>query len=167
METVHFLNLSNGPELLDLVPPGERVEFIRIQSTWCEQKRWADLLAGISDSFLLHLAMGHECVVYDAGSRTECPRAIWQGLTWIHWAACRSWSADGFRAPTDRAQSATTAFEGVWRSLPRQPVTRLKWFRRFLPDAPTARLRSVWRWAEHDGKADECVARVQAAMHRI
>jgi hypothetical protein len=162
----HIINLSNGVELLDAMEadrgPGEPVQFIRIQSTWCEQGRWSDVITGVSDSLLLHMALGHECIVYDGGSRTECPRALWQGLTWIQWAAARSWGAVIVQPPPNsRAQASLCSFDAAWRALPNGALSRLKWYRRFLPAEPVVNVRSVWRWAEHDGKGGVCADAVR------
>lgn len=82
MKTIHYINLTNGLLAIDEYNLID-YRFIRIQSTWCEQKRWEDILMTLSDDFLMNLALGNNCIVYDYGARKDVPRAIWQGLKWI------------------------------------------------------------------------------------
>lgn len=82
MKTLHYINLTNG---ILAIPEYDLTEyrFIRIQSTWCEQGRWEDILMTLSDDFLMNLVLGNNCIVYDYGARKRTPRAVWQGLAWI------------------------------------------------------------------------------------
>lgn len=84
-----FLNLSNGIEWLR----GSRLtpHLVRIQSTACEQKRWSRIIEDLSDDFLMYLARGEPCVVVDYSSKERPPRALWQGLPWVAYAATRRW----------------------------------------------------------------------------
>lgn len=53
---MNFINLSNG--LLAIREYGlTDYRFLRIQSSHCEGKHWADILWTLSDDFLMHAAM--------------------------------------------------------------------------------------------------------------
>ena len=76
--TRHYINLSNGVEAIDgLLSAGvapEALGVCRIQSSQCESQDFSGLLANLDHDMMLHLALGHECRVYDFGSR---------GSTWV------------------------------------------------------------------------------------
>lgn len=83
----HWVNLSAGAEWvpeLDLhgVPHG----LMRIQSTWCEQKRWCWIVEDAEVGFLVALAALEEVHVYDMGARKHLSRALWQGVPWLKFA---------------------------------------------------------------------------------
>lgn len=91
---VHFLNLTNGVEAIDrdyhmYVPPD--YHFIRIQSTQCEARVWDKIIIGLDNNFLMHLALGDECLVYDFSAHKESPRAIYQGLEFIKYILHKRW----------------------------------------------------------------------------
>lgn len=84
-----YVNLTNGIEALPVLN-GE-VHFIRIQSTYCEQKRWSQLILELDYDFLMNIALGHECVIYDFGARKPVPRALYQGVEFIKYALHMRW----------------------------------------------------------------------------
>ena len=88
-----YLNLTNGLQALPNFI-GEVVRFIRFQSTLLEQGFLEKFLLEVDYDFLLNLAIGNQCVVYDFTSRWKDrrpSRAIWQGLPWIDYALNRCW----------------------------------------------------------------------------
>ncbi len=85
-----FINLTNGIEAIpDL--NCEDVGFIRIQSSHCERQKYNQILENIDYNFLMYLAMGYECVVYDFAANSEVPKAIYTGLEWIKYVCNRRW----------------------------------------------------------------------------
>jgi len=85
-----FINLTNGIEAIpDL--NWEDVGFIRIQSSHCERQKYNQILENIDYNFLMYLAMGYECVVYDFAANSEVPKAIYTGLEWIKYVCNRRW----------------------------------------------------------------------------
>ena len=90
--SVHFVNLSNGVEALPTLT-GIPFSFVRIQSSHCEANNFNGILGGLDATFLMYLAMGHDCYIYDFGSRNKkrkAPRAVWYGITFIKYALHRS-----------------------------------------------------------------------------
>ena len=73
----NYINLTNGVEAISTLQGDYR--FIRIQSTVCEQKLWDRLIQDLDYDFLMNLALGHKCIVYDFGARKPIPRAVYQG----------------------------------------------------------------------------------------
>ena len=81
----HFVNLTNGVEAVPVlqknsVPFG----FIRVQSSQCESQAMEKVMLELDSSFLIALALGWPCVVWDFGSRNRpgvplegVPRAAW------------------------------------------------------------------------------------------
>ena len=127
--TKHFINLSNGIEYIPSIP--DEYSFIRIQSTYCEQKRWNDILLELDYSFLMNLALGYKCVVYDKSARHEIPRAIWQGLEWVKYTLNLVWFNREVKAIT-RGKNVTNYFHSQFSTLPKQTLKKLCYFKKFL-----------------------------------
>lgn len=126
----YFINLSNGIDFLkdtDLLD----VHFIRIPSTWCEAKEWGKILFSLSDDFLMYLALGYKCVIFDCSSKTRIPRALWQGLEWIKFALYKIWFDRNYR-PEGRAESMFYYFESVYNELPKYIKNKIRYFKKFL-----------------------------------
>ena len=85
----NYINLTNGVEAIPKLQGDYR--FIRIQSTVCEQKLWDRLIQDLDYDFLMNLALGHKCIVYDFGARKPIPRAVYQGLEFIKYVLHRRW----------------------------------------------------------------------------
>ncbi len=85
-----FINLTNGIESLPFLEK-ENINFIRIQSSHCERQKYNQILDSIDYNFLMYLAMGYECVVYDFSANSEVPKAVYTGLEWIKYVCNRRW----------------------------------------------------------------------------
>lgn len=85
-----FINLTNGIEAIpDL--DSQDIHFIRIQSSHCERQKYSQILENIDFNFLMYLAMGYECVVYDYAANSDVPKAVYTGLEWIKYVCNRRW----------------------------------------------------------------------------
>jgi hypothetical protein len=167
--TKHFLNLSNGLEALDGLlaagVPAEGVSFCRIQSSQCEAQDFNGLLSNLDHDMLIHLALGHECRVYDFGSRGAVwvdpdgtsseryvPRAIWWGLEWWRYALNTLWELPAAHPPMLRGINVERHFRDALRTLPKKEGKRLKYYRAFTAEGLTeVRLRGYYAAAETDG----------------
>jgi len=114
METFVYYNLTNGinriffPE--DIVNCS--IHFIRIQSTWLEQKRYSEVLEQLDYDFLMKLALGNDCVVYDTSQKDHgISRACWAGVEWIRYACSRAWF--DHEPSNDEIQIARTLDSGI------------------------------------------------------
>lgn len=86
----NYVNLTNGIEALQQYKLAHYA-FIRIQSTACEQHSWDKILQDLDYDFLMNVALGNECVIYDYGTRKPVPRAIYQGVEFIKYVLNRFW----------------------------------------------------------------------------
>ena len=65
----------------------ENINFVRIQSSHCEAADVVGIINNLDYNFLMNLAIGNVCIVYDFGSRgtgmpendhrNDIPRAMW------------------------------------------------------------------------------------------
>jgi len=145
--TVHFINLTNGIQAIEdygLV----NYRFIRLQSTACEQKRWEDIILSISDDLLMHVALGHHCIVYDYGANKGVPRAVWQGLEWLKYVLARHWHHKTY-TPQGRASTCGSYFMVCYKGLSNRARARLTYFGHY-GHGPT-RITAVTRATNRDG----------------
>lgn len=84
-----YINLTNGIEAIPTL--SEDYRFIRIQSTFCEQKLWDRMIQDLDYDFLMNLALGNLCVVYDFGANKPLSRALYQGLEFIKYVLNKRW----------------------------------------------------------------------------
>jgi len=132
-KTKVFINLTNGIEAIPMLrsPHHLTYRFIRIQSTQCEQKHWDQLLRDLDYEFLMSLALGYNCIVYDYSQRKECPRACWQGIPFIIYVLQRRWF--GKKGPVwIREMNVEPYFEQVYYGLNKKTKKKLDYFKKFL-----------------------------------
>lgn len=139
MSAVHFLNLTRGLECRrHVVEP----RFLRIQSTWCEQKRWADVLAAATPDLLYRWAVGDEVTVHDVSERDRVTRACWQGLVWLRFCAEMTWSdQDPTVVTTPRGRGGAVVsgyFVEQYGNLPVRLVHGVRYFGQFWTGRPLA-----------------------------
>lgn len=149
MTARHFVNLTNG---LQAIPEYGLTDyrFIRLQSTACEQKLWADILMQLSDDFLMAAALGHDCVVYDYGAGRAVPRAVWQGLEWVKFVLHRRWKGQTYM-PQGRAALMHGYFGREYARLPDRVKARLDYFGKFSIMSDPIRISAVTEATAHDG----------------
>ncbi|MDA1359783.1 hypothetical protein O1R50_09125 [Glycomyces luteolus] len=143
----HYRNLTRG---LLCGPSGSKV--LRIQSTHCEQKLWAQLLWQIPDQLLWDLACGRTVIVHDQSERDRETRAMWQGLQLVRIVTETSWFGD----PAGRyhfGRGGTSAYQhlqAVAAALPRPVRKRFAYYRPYCaPHLKEARLFSCYRLGLH------------------
>jgi len=124
----HFINLTNGIEFL---PKVSDPNFIRIQSTWCEQKQWDRLLQDLDYNLLLWLSQGYPCVIWDTSSTKEVPRAIYQGVELIRYVLNRRWF-DRITIPWVKTYNCSDYFDKVYDRLEDKTKKKLDYFKKFL-----------------------------------
>ena len=134
MSHVNFLNLTNGIEALPLLGD-EPYHFVRIQSTACEQKRWAPILEDLDYTFLIALATGRECRIYDYSNKKEVPRALYQGVPWIHFALEKLWY-DRTVTAWVKSNNVTAYFEECYVKQRIREIRKLRWMEKFLSGDP-------------------------------
>ena len=122
------------------------VAFVRIQSTWCEQKRYGDIINALSDDLLMNLAIGNECYIFDASRRKRGSRALWQGVNFIRDALMFFLFGKTRKHPN----GMHVDFENRIKSLNKNAVNKLKYYKKFLITSEIA-LNAVCAKTEHDG----------------
>jgi hypothetical protein len=126
---VNFVNLTNGLLAIDLYHL-EDYRYVRIQSTWCEQKRWEDILWTLSDDFLMACAKGEICYVFDFSERRKSTRAVWQGLEWIKFVLYRRWYGETYM-PEGRVKVAGKYFQEQYEKLSKKVLNRIDYYGKF------------------------------------
>lgn len=149
MRVTHWINLTNGLQAIrDYGLSDWRA--LRLQSTYCEQKRWEDVLTSVPDEMLLRLAMGEECRVYDYGARKPQPRACWQGLEWVRYALTRRWTGELLQ-PAGRAASSGPYFDQQYRQMSDRARHRLDYFANLTGGAGRPVITAVCGATDRDG----------------
>ncbi len=123
---VYYCNLTNGLEHLDRLGS---VRMIRIQSTWCEQKRWNDIIFALSDDLLFNLAIGNKCVICDCSAKNRIPRALWQGLEVIEYFLNKYWFGKNYSCK-GRAKGMENYLCNI--TLTNSTIKKLKYYKKFL-----------------------------------
>lgn len=129
MRTVKYYNLSNG--ILALGSAGLDAKFIRIQSSLCERKKWSKIIEELDYDFLMNLALGNKCVVYDFGAEKEVSRAIYQGLEFVRFAVNMIWFYSSPN-PYVKDHNCVKYFNEELLVLSERSRSKLKYFRKFL-----------------------------------
>ncbi len=136
MKSKIYLNLTNGIEFLDKFGDfykNHEYRFVRIQSSWCEQKHWEYIIADLDYDFLLHLALGFNCIVVDFSQKRDYPRAVFQGIEWIRFVLNKVWFRNTNQALVRvRRNDVTKYFEKQYDKLSRKTKNKIKYFRKFL-----------------------------------
>lgn len=127
-----FVNLTNGlhccPWLAEQQP---QPHYLRIQSTWCEQKLWTEVLDSVGPDFLMHLAVGAHIVVHDFSEKQRITQACWQGLVWVRFACERIWGCPERPAIMRNGHNATDYFAGQMVDLPPRTRQQVRYFRQW------------------------------------
>lgn len=126
--STEFVNLTRGLLCGRDVEAGR---YLRVQSTWCEQKRWSDVLLTTSPDLFFHAAQGHVCVVHDRSERERLTRAQWQGLSWLRFACSTAWYGKAEPEYARRGQRIDGYWQQCWDSLPERTRKYVGWFSRW------------------------------------
>lgn len=158
----HWVNLTNGLLYLEELPSD--VHFTRIQSTTLESKNWIKLFSDLDHNFLLHLALGYECMLYDCGCNKTISRTIYQGIPVIKYVLDRYWY-DKIETPyiIDRTGKVTKKadinfFNSIYEFLfcynstkEKEAVkVKLKYYKKFL-NSTEVHLKGISKCTDKDG----------------
>lgn len=167
----HFINLTNGLEIVpDLQKMGVSLcdlNYIRIQSTHCENSNYYGIMESLDNNFLMHAALGNICLLYDYGSRgtgaligTEdhrsgIPRAYWWGVEWIRHCLAHVWNLDeAHQAKRNvRGYNSKGTFDEQIDAMPKTLRRKLKYFRPFL-NTQALHIYPLYAKTVHDGEKD-------------
>ena len=125
---MNFINLTNGLKATEFL---RTYSFIRIQSTACEQKRWEFILNDIDHNFLMNLALGKTCKIYDYSEKKKMTRAMFQGIEWIRFVLNKRWFDRNY-LPFVRGHFVQDYFYNEYRKLNRKTLKRIDYYKKFL-----------------------------------
>ena len=146
----HFINLTNGveaiPRLLACGVKESEINYVRIQSTHCESRNYNGILENLDSTFLMNLARGNICLLYDYGSRGTgkligendekfgIPRSYWLGVEWIRHALANIWNLSESCGEKRyvRGYNSANHFNEQVQLIPKTLRRRLKYYRSFL-----------------------------------
>jgi len=156
MEHKHFINLSNG--ILAIEEYGlTDYTFIRLQSTQAEQHRLDEIIRTISDDLLMNLALGFKCHIYDYGSRTEIPRAIYLGMEWVKFVLYKIWFDETYlpmnKTLTKTSLSMQQYFQQEYCKLSKTAKVKIKYYRKWV-NTNTLNIVYHAHKTDKDGKYD-------------
>lgn len=155
----HFVNLTNGLEAFPKIGKiGLTPAFVRITSTSLEQQQFQRLLDGLDANVLMHLALGHCCLMYDYGSRNKkrgASRAIWYGIEFIRFALRMIWTGTTIPAYL-RGCNVGPEFEIHVRSMDKSTRKRIRYYKQFIPphllqEGFVPQLYGMYASTQHDG----------------
>jgi len=143
---IFYVNLTNGIEAIQNLPFG--YHFIRIQSTLCERHRWDKLIKDLDYDFLMNLALGNTCIIFDYSAKKQTTRAIYQGLEFIKYVLSRRWFRKEEKAWV-KGINVTTYFEQEYGKLSKDAKAKVDYFRKFL-HTDELRVEGICAQTEHD-----------------
>lgn len=155
MPTINYINLTNGIEAIPNIKGDYR--YIRIQSTACEQHLWDRILQDLDYDFLMNLAVGNECIVYDYGANKPISRALYQGLLFVEYVLYKHWIGIEYSPKVKRGENSegidcSRYFDNAYRNLDKRTIMKLNYFKTFIPkDMRTINLHTISRATSHDG----------------
>lgn len=153
---VNYINLTNGIEAIPDLPIG--FHFIRIQSTMCEQQLWNQVLMGLDMDFLMNVALGNQCVIYDYGCKKPVSRAVFQGVEFIKFALYRRWKKETYHTEIWRhkeqsyGKDCTKWFDACYQKLERKTRHRLDFFLPYFRGS--INIYAISAATRHDGDID-------------
>lgn len=156
---INYINLTNGIESLPMLKFwNEEFRFIRIQSSTCERKLWDKLIQELDYDFLLNVAIGNECVIYDYGARKPIPRAVYQGIEFLKYVLHKRWLNEEYLTDCNRSKGeyirkdCNSYFESCYKSLEDRTKKKLDYFKPYV--VGEINIKTVTDATIHDGDRD-------------
>lgn len=145
MTTTNFINLTRGiycahaPDILT-----GPVNWVRIQSTQCEQKMWPEILRGLGAQFYMATAYG-PVVVHDCSERNRETRAMWQGLSWIRYVLNRVWYNQEVTETSRSGMNTTHYWRRNFENLSKADIRAIRYFTPLDDGREQVSLESCWK----------------------
>lgn len=127
----YYFNLTNGLEALNHYNLGNNVSLLRIQSTWCEQKLWDNIIQDLDYNFLIDAALGHEIIIFDYSAKKKIPRSLYQGLQFILYVLNRIWFNKNIEIYI-KEMNCTKYFQEVYNNLQERSKSKINYCKKFL-----------------------------------
>lgn len=153
-----YLNLTNGLDYLSILKDRvdlSNADFIRIQSTTCEQKVWHKLLLELDYNFLIDIASGNQVFVFDTSAHKNTPRSIYQGVEWIKYFLNKYWLEKEY-IPIVNGCNCIAYFAECYEKVIRMPdvKSKYKYLKKFIM-TDTLKIYSISCNYPNDGKYDK------------
>ena len=128
----YFLNLTNGIEALKRYNISlNDIQFLRIQSTHLENEAFDKLLLTLDSNFLMWLALGYECVIYDFGAKSETSKAMYYGVEWIKYVLNIRWFGN-YDAPIVKGKNVKQQFAQHYNNIDKKTKKQIDYYKKFL-----------------------------------
>lgn len=145
----YYLNLTNGIEFLEIPEfKPKNYNFVRIQSTTCEQHNWDKLLMELDYSFLLDLALGNHVVVCDTSAHKKESRALYQGVEFIRFALSKYWLHKEIKSVV-KNQDCSEYFKQEYKKINSKTLKKLKYMKKFL-NTDSINISTIGNATTHD-----------------
>lgn len=155
MKTINFTNLTNGIEAIQKHNLKD-YQFIRIQSSQVERHCWEKILLNMDDNFLMNLALGNVCKIFDYSAKKHIPRALYQGIAFLEFVLERRWFGRNSPMKIKNLNTNDIFYERAYEQIRknRDIKKKLDYFKKFLN---TDKLLIVMHFGhtDIDGKYDE------------
>lgn len=127
-----FINLTNGIEAIEEYNLDiNSVHFLRIQSSHVEEHKWELILNQLDHNFIISLALGYNCVVYDYGAQCDFSKAIYFGLEWVRYFLNRRWFNQIIR-PKIKDKFVDEYFEAEYGKISKKTKKRIDYYKSYL-----------------------------------
>ncbi len=158
-----FINLTCGIEAIQKYGLKlDDISFIRVQSSHCEAHDWEKILKELDHNFLMHLAMGYECIVYDFGANARQSKAVYFGLEWVRYFLYRRWlNID--HIPVVKGKKVTNYFEMEYEKISRKTRHRIDYYRNFL-FTDEIKIKGITSSTKMDNKKDYYAGIIKDAL---
>ncbi len=155
MKTKIFLNLTNGIEAFEKYGfKPEEVSFIRLLSTHCERSQFERILEYLDSNFLLHLALGFHCVVYDFAANCEVSKSVNVGLEWIRFVTNKRWLNNSNYIPIIKNIDVFEHFDKHYSQLSKPTKNKIDYFKKYL-NTDKINLTGISTLSSYDNKYDK------------
>lgn len=127
----HLTNLSRGLLSHCLAEPGDATCTVRIPSTWCEQKKWNDILVTLPPQMWILMSLSVPLVMHDVSEKPRETRAVWQGLSWIRFAVNCAWDLPVGKEISRSRMNVNPYWAKVFHELPTSTRNLLRYYLNF------------------------------------
>lgn len=156
MKHIHFINLTNGIEAIEDYDLTD-YQFIRLQSSQVESHCWEKILLNIDDNFLMNLALGNACHIYDYSANKDMPRALYQGIAFLEFVLERRWFGRKSPMVMRHLVVGDAFYDDIYENVIRKNKDvkkKLDYFKKFL-NTDNLNIIKHFGKTEIDGKYDE------------
>jgi hypothetical protein len=100
----------------------------------CEQHNWDRIIQDLDYDFLLNVALGNECYIYDYGANKPIPRAIYQGIEFIRYVLYKRWLNEEYysncnrKAGNSKRINSNDYFRKCYANLDKRTKRKLDYF---------------------------------------